>query len=263
MLDPDSIRSIVVDGKLVIDKDELLGEEETFIMKKDIQREMQREGPLVSIDWERAVDVNPMLGNLSPTSVLYLQNNEYYFIFSEYLHYALLIDKSDNSYYRANVEKLDAGEYAVKFNRGDHIYIYVVQSKTLTGYDEQTPTRIYQLIRNNEVVKRGPLTDSEKNLLMRLDIIPHPSNEFLIGGINTNEAIENLTEINGISIEELEERLRSSFLDPGTRLKDVLIEDNTYVLEKGYTHQQLAQWLFDIMSLFYIWRRPMVYKKRS
>lgn len=106
---------------------------------------------------------------------------------------------------------------------------------------------------------------------------------FVIGGVNETSVIRNLTEINRISITQLEEAMRddwkpedlseflkqfqnippnhqnafdswydSIFLGPDESLLDVLATDNDTVLGLGLTHQQLA----DFLDLFRIYRNP-------
>lgn len=80
---------------------------------------------------------------------------------------------------------------------------------------------------------------------------------FRVGVMNSDEAIVALTHINGISISELEERMRPNqfegmgfgmysydgFLGDNESLIEVLLKANRIVKENGYTHQQLADWM--------------------
>ena len=73
---------------------------------------------------------------------------------------------------------------------------------------------------------------------------------FVVGGKNSSELIRNLTEINGISIADLEESMRpkglstAGFLGKDERLLDVMAADNDWVLGVGLTHQELARHLY-------------------
>ncbi len=73
---------------------------------------------------------------------------------------------------------------------------------------------------------------------------------FVVGGKNSSELIRNLTEINGISIPDLEESMRpkglstAGFLGKDERLLDVMAADNDWVLGVGLTHQELARHLY-------------------
>ena len=82
--------------------------------------------------------------------------------------------------------------------------------------------------------------------------------EFVIGGVNTNAAIDRLSEITGLPIARIEARARptqktastvgpdgfggsiTGFISLDENFKEVLKRDNTAVLSMGLTHQQLA-----------------------
>jgi hypothetical protein len=73
---------------------------------------------------------------------------------------------------------------------------------------------------------------------------------FIVGGKNATALIRGLTQINEISIADLERVMRpgkssnAGFLGPKEKLLDVLAADNEYVTDKlGLTHQELARHL--------------------
>jgi hypothetical protein len=82
-------------------------------------------------------------------------------------------------------------------------------------------------------------------------------NQFVEGGVSTDVAIQNLTQLNGVSISELEERMRPAgaggnfpgmrsydgFLGDDESLLEALVKQNQMVREAGFTHQELASWL--------------------
>ena len=75
-----------------------------------------------------------------------------------------------------------------------------------------------------------------------------PKTGFLVGGKNATSLVKELTEINGLPIDRLEQAMRpgaaseEGFLGPQERLLDLLASDNTYVTqERRLTHQQLAR----------------------
>jgi hypothetical protein len=78
---------------------------------------------------------------------------------------------------------------------------------------------------------------------------------FIIGGVNTNEIISNLTELTGVPISEIEHSARprsgsmAGFIGKNEQFLDVLKADNTFVISRGFTHQQLAEPLFYAMNL--------------
>ena len=77
-----------------------------------------------------------------------------------------------------------------------------------------------------------------------------PKTGFVVGGKNTSEIIRGLTEINGISISDLENSMRpkglskAGFLGKDESLLDVMAADNDWVLGAGLTHQDLARHLY-------------------
>lgn len=73
---------------------------------------------------------------------------------------------------------------------------------------------------------------------------------FVIGGTNATSLIQDLPEIYGRSIADLEKDMRPGayatrgFLGADERLLDILVEDNRYIVEQlGLTHQELAKHL--------------------
>ncbi len=93
---------------------------------------------------------------------------------------------------------------------------------------------------------------------------------FVVGGVNTNETIAQLTQLNGRTIAQIESDSRpgvdaqiaalngryirstalsdAGFLGSTERLKDVLLADNTFVTSQGLNHQQLVEPLFYAMN---------------
>jgi hypothetical protein len=74
-----------------------------------------------------------------------------------------------------------------------------------------------------------------------------PKTGFVVGGKNDTALIKKLTEINGISIADLQTKMRPKalskvgFLGTDEKLLDVLAADNALVVDKlGLTHQELA-----------------------
>jgi len=92
-----------------------------------------------------------------------------------------------------------------------------------------------------------------------LDILPEGEKsgenaklEFKIGGTNSNAAIMAITKINERPIEEIEEEMKrppTKYLAPDESLLEVLAGYNTSVLGEDYTHQQLAEWLYQVRDL--------------
>lgn len=82
-----------------------------------------------------------------------------------------------------------------------------------------------------------------------------PKTGFVVGGMNTTELIRSLTEINGITIAELEASMRpgklsrSGFLGKEEGLLEVLTADNDWVVKSGLTHQELARHLLLLDSI--------------
>lgn len=80
-----------------------------------------------------------------------------------------------------------------------------------------------------------------------------PSDIFIVGADNSDEAIQHLSQINNMAIIEIEDRARpcvyskwracssAGFLSKSERLIDRLLADNNYVHSKGLTHAKLAQ----------------------
>lgn len=77
-----------------------------------------------------------------------------------------------------------------------------------------------------------------------------PKTGFVVGGKNSSELVRGLTEINGISITDLEKSMRpqglsrAGFLGKYESLLDVMAADNDWVLGAGLTHQELARHLY-------------------
>ena len=91
-----------------------------------------------------------------------------------------------------------------------------------------------------------------------------PKTGFVVGGENSSDLIEALTEINGIPVAELEESMRpgglslAGFLGKDEGLLEVMAADNAWVLEAGLTHQELARNLNVLVSI-----AKMVSKRRD
>ncbi len=73
---------------------------------------------------------------------------------------------------------------------------------------------------------------------------------FVVGGKNPTERLAKLTEINGLSIKQLEKDMRpkslsaAGFLGAHEKLLEILAADNRYVVDElGLSHQQLARHL--------------------
>ncbi|HEY4034395.1 MAG TPA: hypothetical protein VGL94_10575, partial [Ktedonobacteraceae bacterium] len=83
----------------------------------------------------------------------------------------------------------------------------------------------------------------------KTDSLEKPTSKFRIGHMNSIESIRNLQSINGITIENLEARMRPScdsgagFLGSNESLREVLIKDTKTVTEMGLTHQEMAEFL--------------------
>lgn len=82
--------------------------------------------------------------------------------------------------------------------------------------------------------------------LKPIEVIEEESG-FKIGGVNESDLIKGLKEINGQSIQSLEQRMRpnndsmAGFLGENENLLDVLVDDNDFVLSQGLTHQDLVE----------------------
>lgn len=82
-----------------------------------------------------------------------------------------------------------------------------------------------------------------------------PKTGFIVAGKNTSELVKGLTEISGIPVAELEESMRpgglstAGFLGQDEGLLEVMAADNTWVLEAGLTHQELARHLNVLVSI--------------
>jgi hypothetical protein len=79
---------------------------------------------------------------------------------------------------------------------------------------------------------------------------------FIVGGNNATSLIKKLTEINGISILDLEKSMRpeessvAGFLGKDESLLEVLTTDNQYVVDElGLTHQELAKHLHVLAAI--------------
>ena len=77
-----------------------------------------------------------------------------------------------------------------------------------------------------------------------------PKATFKVGGVNDSAVIRALTSLNGLTIKELNQRLKPSgaiasslegFIGKNEDLVSVLITDNDFVIRAGFTHQQLAE----------------------
>ncbi len=80
----------------------------------------------------------------------------------------------------------------------------------------------------------------------------------LIGGVNSSNAIRRLKSINGVTIADLERRMRpgskaangslSGFLGEDEKLLDILVADNEFIRTRGLEHRQLAIPLMQISN---------------
>ena len=87
---------------------------------------------------------------------------------------------------------------------------------------------------------------------------------FRVGQQNSNDSIQKLTHINGLTITELQNRMRPNslqgvnpgpisyegFLGQNESLVDALTKANNIVTENGYTHKDLASWLSNAISAY-------------
>ncbi len=94
-----------------------------------------------------------------------------------------------------------------------------------------------------------------------------PKTGFLVGGKNTTERIKQLTELAGLSIDDLEQNMRpgslstAGFLGKDERLLDILALDNSYAVDElKLTHQQLAR---PLLVLGAVARRDAVEKPKE
>lgn len=102
-----------------------------------------------------------------------------------------------------------------------------------------------------EVIRRiiiTPVTRGENQSSHWPQPVREQNSQFIIGGKNSNEAIDALKTINGIPISDLESTLRphrssdAGFLGRSESLKKVLLSDNNLVVNQlGLTHQELAE----------------------
>jgi hypothetical protein len=87
----------------------------------------------------------------------------------------------------------------------------------------------------------------DKATLQKIDPKKDAKTGFVIGGKNETTLIKKLTEINGLSVAELEKKMRPKalskvgFLGTEEKLTDILAEDNAFVVDQlGLTHQELG-----------------------
>ena len=85
------------------------------------------------------------------------------------------------------------------------------------------------------------------SVLQKIEPKKDPKTGFVIGGKNETAAIKKLTEINGLSIAELEKKMRPKalskvgFLGIDEKLLEVMAADNAFVVDQlGLTHQELG-----------------------
>jgi hypothetical protein len=83
-----------------------------------------------------------------------------------------------------------------------------------------------------------------------------PKTGFVVGGNNATSFIEKITEINGLSIDDLEKSMRpgelsrAGFLGKDESLLEVMAADNKYVVDElGLTHQNLAKHLLVLAAI--------------
>nr|MCK4929481.1 hypothetical protein [Nanoarchaeota archaeon] len=95
--------------------------------------------------------------------------------------------------------------------------------------------------------------------------------DFIINGVNDRNTIESLTSLTGLSTSELEKRMWpddrefselkrgeyhgsnsgfGGFIKPGESLLEIMARDNDLVLDMGYTHQQVAKPMFQILNAY-------------
>lgn len=96
---------------------------------------------------------------------------------------------------------------------------------------------------------------------------------FRVGGINTERAIRQLADLNGIPMAELERRMRPNkaegkspgmysydgFLGKDESLVESLLRANQIVIKNCFTHQQLASWLELAMQVNYSGKKNFEY----
>ncbi len=108
----------------------------------------------------------------------------------------------------------------------------------------QITSEISGMIKDGSQKLTRRITEEELGII-KPEIIIEASG-FKVGGSNSTEIIRNAKEINGISIAELERRMRpnkysmSGFLGVRESLTEVLASDNEYVHSLGLTHQDLS-----------------------
>ncbi len=93
-----------------------------------------------------------------------------------------------------------------------------------------------------------------------------PKTGFIVGGMNTTEAIRALKEINGIKIADLESSMRpgklskAGFLGDKERLLEIMAADNDWVVKAGLTHQEIARHLRVLSAVSRAESEPFVYR---
>jgi hypothetical protein len=137
---------------------------------------------------------------------------------------------------------------------------HLLQLPSTYGYGYGLSVTLPDTLIETEVLTRELTQQEIREILINNSQAPmlHPIVEpsgFQIGGTNSTETIRNLTSINGISIQELEDRMRPGnhseigFLGRKERLLKVMAQDNEVVLAHGLTHQDIAQVLEYIMAV--------------
>lgn len=122
-------------------------------------------------------------------------------------------------------------------------------------------------------VKRGELNIPQEiefiDTILEIQKTQEYDGNFIINGVNNSSTLKSLDTITGLSLSELEKRMLpddrtfkelksgeyhgsnpdfGGFIKEGEKLKDILVKDNDFVLNAGYTHQDLAKPLFKIMN---------------
>lgn len=113
-----------------------------------------------------------------------------------------------------------------------------------------------------------------RSIQLRDDLVPiqtqtEKDGDFVINGVNSREVIHRLKTLTCLPIEELERRMlpddrmslikklggyegscsyHGGFIKPGESLLEIMARDNDFVLDKGYTHQQVAKPMFHVIN---------------
>ncbi len=106
---------------------------------------------------------------------------------------------------------------------------------------------VIRQLRPNEVPKslREEFGIQESDLM---DLNGNYKASFIIGGFNDNNVIDSLTQLKGVKMEDVENKMKETSQTDAKSIKDLLKDQNTKVTKRGFTHQEIAEALFIAMQ---------------